>query len=164
MHLLSDHQCSSCPTPVLCCHTVLLCSVLLYIQRDHIDYEGQGAQDVHLFFHAAPELWLCSCPPFPWHNHDWLGIRDQLSILPPNRLGLNHSTQVTGAQAQTALLQWLFTLLYQTYFQAEGFPLPSCPWGGACTQTADPFLTFELGQLSKGHIWGCKSIKQHYMV
>ena len=38
-------------------------SVLLYIHRDHKDYEGRGAQDVHLDFHTAPELWVV-----------WLGI------------------------------------------------------------------------------------------
>ena len=31
--------------------------MLLYVHRDRKDYSGQGAQDVHLEFHTAPELW-----------------------------------------------------------------------------------------------------------
>ena len=31
-------------------------SVLLYVDRDHTDYQGRGAQDVLLDFHTAPEL------------------------------------------------------------------------------------------------------------
>ena len=31
-------------------------SVLLYVHRDHKDYQGRGAQDGHLDFHTAPEL------------------------------------------------------------------------------------------------------------
>ena len=33
-------------------------SVLLYVHRDHKDCQGRGAQDVHLDFHTAPELWF----------------------------------------------------------------------------------------------------------
>ena len=33
-----------------------LSSVLLYVLRDHKDYQGRGAQDSHLDFHTAPEL------------------------------------------------------------------------------------------------------------
>ena len=36
--------------------TAQLSSVLLYVHRDHKDYQGRGAQDVHLDFHTAPEL------------------------------------------------------------------------------------------------------------
>ena len=32
-------------------------SVLLYAHRDHKDYLGRGAEDDHLDFHTAPELW-----------------------------------------------------------------------------------------------------------
>ena len=38
--------------------TAQLSSVLLYVHRDHKDYQGRGAQDVHLDFHTAPELCL----------------------------------------------------------------------------------------------------------
>ena len=31
--------------------------MLLYVHRDHNNYKGRGAQDVHLDFHTAPELW-----------------------------------------------------------------------------------------------------------
>ena len=31
--------------------------MLLYVNRDHKDYKGRGAQDGHLDFHAAPKLW-----------------------------------------------------------------------------------------------------------
>ena len=37
--------------------TLCSSSVLLYIHRDHKDYLGQGAQDSHLYFHTASELW-----------------------------------------------------------------------------------------------------------
>ena len=36
---------------------VVPCSLLLYVHRDHKDYQGWGAQDCHLDFHTAPELW-----------------------------------------------------------------------------------------------------------
>ena len=32
-------------------------SMLLYVHRDHKDYQGGGAQDVHLDFHTAPGLY-----------------------------------------------------------------------------------------------------------
>ena len=32
-------------------------SVLLYVHRDHKDYYGRWAKDVHLDFLIAPELW-----------------------------------------------------------------------------------------------------------
>ena len=35
---------------------ISLLLVLLYVHRNHKDYEGQGAQDGHLDFHTAPEL------------------------------------------------------------------------------------------------------------
>ena len=31
---------------------------MLYIHRNHEAYWGRGAQDGHLDFHTAPELWL----------------------------------------------------------------------------------------------------------
>ena len=31
-------------------------SMFLYVHRDHQDYQGRGAQEGHLDFHAAPEL------------------------------------------------------------------------------------------------------------
>ena len=31
-------------------------SVLLYVHRDHKDYQGREAQDGHLEFHTAPEV------------------------------------------------------------------------------------------------------------
>ena len=31
-------------------------SVVLYVHRDHKDYQGRGAQDVHLDLHTAPQL------------------------------------------------------------------------------------------------------------
>ena len=31
--------------------------MLLYIHRDRMDYKGWGAQDNHIDFHTAPELW-----------------------------------------------------------------------------------------------------------
>ena len=31
-------------------------SMILYVHRDHTDYEGRRAQDVHIDFHTAPEL------------------------------------------------------------------------------------------------------------
>ena len=31
--------------------------VVLYVLRDRKDYRGRGAQDGHLDFHTAPELW-----------------------------------------------------------------------------------------------------------
>ena len=34
-----------------------LSSVLLYVHRDRTDYQGRGAQDGHLDFHIALELW-----------------------------------------------------------------------------------------------------------
>ena len=40
-------------------------STLLYVHRNHNDYQGRGAQDGHLDFHTAPELcrggWLVEC-------------------------------------------------------------------------------------------------------
>ena len=35
---------------------VVPCSLLLYVHRDHKDYQGWGAQDGHLDFHTAPGL------------------------------------------------------------------------------------------------------------
>ena len=32
-------------------------TILLYVHRGHKDYQGRGAQDSHLDFHTAPELW-----------------------------------------------------------------------------------------------------------
>ena len=39
-------------------HAGLICLLLmfLYVHRDHKDYWGLGAQDVHLDFHTTPEL------------------------------------------------------------------------------------------------------------
>lgn len=34
----------------------LNCCVLLYVHRNHKDYQGRGAQDGYRNFHAAPEL------------------------------------------------------------------------------------------------------------
>ena len=34
------------------------CSTLLHVHRDHKDCYGRGAQDGHLDFHTAPELFL----------------------------------------------------------------------------------------------------------
>ena len=31
--------------------------MLLYVHRNHKAYSGRGAQDGHLDFHTAPELW-----------------------------------------------------------------------------------------------------------
>ena len=31
--------------------------MLLHVHRDCKDYEGRGAQDGHLDFHTAPDLW-----------------------------------------------------------------------------------------------------------
>ena len=31
--------------------------MLVNVHRDHTDYQRQGAQEVHLDFHTAPEVW-----------------------------------------------------------------------------------------------------------
>ena len=38
--------------------TSLRRSVLLYVHSDRTDQSGRGADDVHLDFHTAPELWI----------------------------------------------------------------------------------------------------------
>jgi len=36
-------------------HRIL--KIFSFFYRDHNNYKGRGAQDVHLDFHTAPELW-----------------------------------------------------------------------------------------------------------
>ena len=43
-------------TATIVCQCKFTCSMLLYVRRDHKDYQGRGAQDGHLDFHTAPEL------------------------------------------------------------------------------------------------------------
>ena len=47
-----------------------------------MDYSGQGAQDVHLDFHTAPEFSEHTSSPLPLYNrHDWLGVNNQLNYI-----------------------------------------------------------------------------------
>ena len=54
--------------------------MLLSIHRDHKDYLGRGAQDVHLDVHTALELWtyrsvtVCGYSKQPCHGHERYGM------------------------------------------------------------------------------------------
>ena len=76
--------------------------MLLYVHRDRADYQGRGAQNDHLDFHAAPEL--CEGESFSLVPSTLLSYRLQgilLTLLrmwllhPPFRLSVHVSQNIT---------------------------------------------------------------------
>ena len=166
MHLLSDHRYSGCPTPELCCHTMLLCSVWSYIQRDHIiiDYEGQGAR---MSTSSFTQLLSSGCAPAPLSLDiimtDWAL---EISYLSCPQAGLDlitaHRSLVPRPKQDYSTASVIVYIALPDLFSGIGIPTAFLSLGtqiaASLDSSTDPFLTFEHSQLSKGHTWGCKSI------
>ena len=156
---------------------MLLCSVLSYIQRDHIiiDYEGQGAR---MSTSSFTQLLSSGCAPAPLSLDiimtDWAL---EISYVSCPQAGLDlitaHRSLVPRPKQDYSTASVIIYIALPDLFSGIGIPTAfSCPWGGTCTQIAanldsstDPFLTFEHRRSTfKGAYLGMKSIKQHYMV
>ena len=108
-------------------------SMLLYVHRDRANYLGREAQDAHLFFHAAPELFVSPLnTAFHWLMAMWCHISHVIFSLFITTItpGLPHPpppspypTPPHPFSAPKLVKTWFYTCLQNNEEVVSRFPL-----------------------------------------